>query len=245
MHIHANTSTTHPQIPSARPFPCLLSRAFPGERTPWAQSCSRLRYSVIDSLDGLAEMIQSIVVGGGGGDDDDDDIALYIYLHHHLQRPHQRLDDGLPPPLCLAVYPHPGERVFVVDLSALGRAGLEARQGLSLEQLRAGAGVADAQQQRQRGLVGFDVSGRLPSLRGLLESPAVAKVAFDARGLAAGLWERHGVAVRGVRDVQLMELAGRREQTEAAAAELGVGVTVASACGGGRARPRDLRTCLE
>lgn len=183
-------------------------------------------------------MIQSIVAISSAVDEDDDDngvaAALYIYLH---RRPHR---------WWLAVYPRPGERVFVVDLSTLGSwAGLaEARRRSCLEQLLAiAADAADNDTQRRRrqqqqssaGVAARDV----PSLRGLLESPSVAKVLFDARGAAAGLWEGYGVAVRGVRDVQLMELAGRRVDAG------GQGVMGKVGSRGGRARPRDLRTCLE
>lgn len=230
---HGRSSTA-----STRPFPSLVFRAAPSERTPCAvqqPSRARLRYCVVASRDGLGEMIQHIVVSA---------TALYVY---HLGR---RDACSL-----LTIYPHPGGRVYVVDLGALGRMELEERQSLCLEQTRIAQdaetrdgvvcwGALDMQQQQQQqqrrrqGDEALDADGHsrrrqlLPSLRDLLENAAVPKIAFDARATVEGLRARCGFAVRGMRDVQLMEVAGRRRQG-------------AAGTRGGKARLRDLRMCLE
>lgn len=229
----AHKSHTRSRTPSTRPFPSLVFRAVPSERTPCAAqqpSRARLRYCVVASRDGLGEMMQNIVASP---------TALYVY---HLGRRDAR-------PL-LAIYPHPGGRIYVIDLGALGRMVLEERQGFCLEQSRIandaeatdgvvfGGALDMLQQQRRQGHKALDGDGHrsrrhlLPSLRDLLENVAVPKVAFDARATVEGLWVRCGFAVRGMRDLQLMEVAGRRRQG-------------ADGTRGGKTRLRDLRTCLE
>lgn len=52
-----------------------------------------------------------------------------------------------------------------------------------------------------------DANGR--TLQTILEDPAVAKVFFDIRNDSDALYSHHGIAVQGIQDVQLMELASR------------------------------------
>lgn len=48
-----------------------------------------------------------------------------------------------------------------------------------------------------------------PSLRAILQSPLIKKLAFDVRNLSAALWHCYKVNVLNVLDVQLLELATR------------------------------------
>lgn len=158
------------------------------------------------------------------------------------------------------IHVHPTNRVYIVDLATLGQVGLEARQNFSLEQLRAetsdttspGIGV-DVDTRRHS----LDV-GRLPSLRDLLESPSIEKVMFDSRVVAAALGRKRRRSrreecgcvsvMRGVADIQLMELAGRRMEGAAGGWEIH-DYRRRGGDGGGIVKtvnkPRDLRGCLE
>lgn len=204
---HAHKCPIPPQIPAARPFPCLQFRAVPGERTSWGQSSSRLRYSLVHSGHELGEMIQNIVSSTH-------DVALYIYLdcrsvshaHQHQHERHSRQTQLKPRRiLFLTIYPHPGDRIYVIELMALGRIGLEECQELSLEQLQAGVAARKTTKtgndfvgiNGRQGLTQLNL-GRLPSLRTLLESPAITKVMFDSRSAVAKLREACGVVTRGV-----------------------------------------------
>jgi exonuclease 3'-5' domain-containing protein 1 len=48
------------------------------------------------------------------------------------------------------------------------------------------------------------------TLRGILESPAIPKVFFDVRQDSDALYNEYAVSLRGVQDLQLMELASRK-----------------------------------
>jgi exonuclease 3'-5' domain-containing protein 1 len=76
----------------------------------------------------------------------------------------------------------PGEKVYLIDVTTLGR---------------------DA----------FDVAGSDGrSLRSILESSEIIKVFFDIRNDSDALYSLYGVHVRGIWDLQLMELASRNFQ---------------------------------
>lgn len=181
-----------------RPYPSLVFRTASSERGPFAPR-SRLRFCLVDTQDGVGELVQAVV--------STDDAVLYLDVVAAA------VADA---PLLLVINLHPTDRVYIVDLGAGAGAGggallLDAMHDLSTAQLGGGGGAGDL------GPLA------LPSLRGLLESPAAAKVVFDARAVAAALC---GVALRGVLDLQLAELAGRPAYSH-------------------RVRLRDLRACLE
>lgn len=195
------------QIPEDRPYPALLFRTIPSETTPNGPR-SFIRWAVVDQPDGAGELVQTVV--------STDNATLYLALPH---------------PTLLAVYLlEPRKRVYLIDLATLGCEGLEARQNFNPSQLR-----AQYEDQREKKEPTLDI-GRLPSLRGLLESPAVSKVLFDCRDVASVLKERWGVwLMGGVWDVQLMELTERQGRTPVNYHLRDVKCVEA----------RDLRTCLE
>lgn len=215
----------------------------PAERTAFAAAGSRsaaskskkLRYCVVDTADGLAEMIQTIV--------STDDATLYLDVVEQQQQ--QQV-------LLLAILLHPNNRAYVVDVGGLGGGrGLDARQEFALVQLTASLGGGGAPDQENQENQDQDEDedegaaaaaarrlarrkslevGTLPSLRGVLESPSVAKVVFDAAGVAAALHEAYGVSLRGAADLQRMEQTGRcRRPAPAAAAALTAVAVVAAA----------------
>ncbi|KAM7211991.1 hypothetical protein V8F06_012620 [Rhypophila decipiens] len=81
----------------------------------------------------------------------------------------------------LQIYLLPREHIYLVDVQTLGRQGA------------------------------FETSGPThgQSLQSLLESATISKVFFDVRTDAEILYHRYGVALGGVQDLQLMELAAR------------------------------------
>ncbi|ROW11944.1 hypothetical protein VPNG_05216 [Cytospora leucostoma] len=166
-----------------RPYPCLFFRSVPSETT-WSMGRTRsTKFCVVDTQDGVAELIQTIVSV--------DDAVIFLFLHGSL----------------LAVHPQPSTRVYIIDLDLLGPSALEARQNFSPDQAAAAAtadGVDYPQYPRWN-----DVC-RLPSLRAIFESPTIPKVLFDCRGAMSTLHRRYRIELRGVEDIQLMESAGRR-----------------------------------
>lgn len=214
----------------------------PAERTAFVAAGSRsatskdkkFRYCVVDTADGLAEMIQTIV--------STDDATLYLDVVEQQQQQQ----------LLLAILLQPNNRAYVVDVGVLGGGGrgLDARQEFALVQLTAslgggggGAPPDENQDQDEDDEEGAAAArrlarrkslevGTLPSLRGVLESPSVAKVVFDATRVAAALDEAYGVSLRGAADVQRMEQTGRCRRpapAPAAAAALAAVAVVAAA----------------
>ncbi|CAN8103665.1 unnamed protein product [Discula destructiva] len=194
-----------------RPYPGLIFRAVSGERTPGAAlALSKTRWCTVDTPDGLSEMIQSVV--------STDDASLYLAF-----QPEGHL---------LTIHVHPTDKVYLIDLQRLsGTEALELCQTFSTAQLHAMTTTPpsrpdnthedvdnnnnnnnnnnndSAHPERDHGsLLDF---GRLPSLRSLLESAAIAKVIFDAPKTVRALHMAYGVALGGVQDIQLAELAGR------------------------------------
>jgi exonuclease 3'-5' domain-containing protein 1 len=94
------------------------------------------------------------------------------------------------------------ERVFVFDCLALGAAAFDAKPP-------AADGV------------------ETPSLRELLEDAQRTKLCWDVRRDSDALFHQHGVALRGVLDVQLAAVAVRRAAGETVTALPGVPVTAA------------------
>lgn len=223
----------------------------PAERTAFAAAGSRsatskdkkLRYCVVDTTDGLAEMIQTIV--------STDDATLYLDVVEQQQQQQQQQRV-----LLLAILLQPNNRAYVVDVGGLGGGGrgLDARQEFALVQLTAslggggggappdenqdqdddeeGAAAAAAAARHLARRKSLEV-GTLPSLRGVLESPSVAKVVFDATRVAAALHEAYSVSLRGAADLQRMEQTGRCRRPApapaAAAAPAAVAVVAAAA----------------
>lgn len=227
------TNTTHisTQIsPSAtnfyRPYPSLTFRSPPHEgRTPGTTpppNSQVTRWCVVSTLDGLAECVQSIVSAA------DEEAVLYVFFYPAA------CGDLLVVNLQCTVY--------IINLTLLGgRAGLDARGTFSMSQLEASIGTpipsksCDARRSPEIGI--------LPSLRGVLESPAVSKVCFDTRSIVSALsWRVHGVVMRGVGDVQVMELAGRRSRSSGESDYARRAPVCEKKVG---SMPRDLRTCLE
>lgn len=179
----------------------------------------------MDTADGLAEMIQSIV--------STDEATLYLDV---VQPFAYKKVEGQHPLIIILL--HPNERVYVVDLST--GAGLDTRQDFALVQLEAVVGRDDLARRRS-----LEV-GRLPSLRGILESPSVIKVVFDSGSVAAALSIHYGVSLRGLTDLQLMELIGRPLDATALDPRLAFHRKFVVARPHRRAvELRDLRACLE
>lgn len=249
---HHRPPAAHPST-SARPFPSLLFRAVRDERTPGTPPRTKVRWCVVATLDGLAECVQAVV--------STDDAELYVHLHHeHSSGPvptpaRSRVD-------WLVVHLRGGTgssttagAVYIIDLPLLGRAGLEARGMFSVAQLEASyrhaattRTSADASTLFEREGTSLEV-GRLPSFRGLLESPAISKVCFDALPVVSALGREYGIAMRGVGDVRIMELAGRRSRSLSGSGsgwgELESQLGYRKRDAREKVRPRDLRTCLE
>lgn len=139
------------------------------------------RFCVVDTQDGVAELIQTILSV--------DDAVLLLFLRGPL----------------LAVHLQPSSRVYIVDLELLGPAALEARQRSSPAQAAAAAEAVGKPPDPR-----WDDVCRLPSLRAIFESPTIPKVLFDCRGAISTLRQRYEIELRGVEDIQLMEGAGRR-----------------------------------
>lgn len=55
----------------------------------------------------------------------------------------------------------------------------------------------------------FDTVGSGTSVKRILEDPSIIKVLFDCREDSAALYHQYGVALEGIIDLQIMELAGR------------------------------------
>ncbi|KAF3766588.1 hypothetical protein M406DRAFT_68908 [Cryphonectria parasitica EP155] len=175
----SSRATALTAAPEERPYPSLLFHPVPFERTAFTTQ-PRKRFCTVHTHDGLGEMIQSIV--------STDHATLYLYMKGGV----------------LVIALDPAERIYMVDLQRLGLTGLGVRQPFNTAQLQASSsgGPSDG------GPLLLD-QDRLPSLKGLLESPSIAKVMFDSRATVAALRDPWGIALRGVQDIQLMELAGR------------------------------------
>lgn len=170
-------------------------------------------------------MIQSIV--------STDEAILYLDVVGPVAN---KYAEGLDPLLIILL--HPNERVYVIDLGT--GAGLDTRQDFALVQLEAIVGRNDLARRRS-----LEV-GRLPSLRGVLESPSVTKVVFDLGSVVAGLSSRYGVSLRGATDLQLMELIGRPLGTIALDPRLAFHRKFSVTRPHRRTvEPRNLRVCLE
>lgn len=177
-----------------------------------------------------------------------DEAALYLDIvvgpqeeprhHRHQQQVH-----------LLTIFLHPNDRVYILNLHDIGGGrGLDTRQDFALVQLEANLGRNDLARRKS-----LEV-GMLPSLRGVLESPSVAKVVFNSTRVAAALKKEYGVSLRGVTDLQVMEQTGRQpcaaavvlmEPKLAFHRKFTVTPTTRSTSRHGKQELRDLRTCLE
>lgn len=218
-----NEMASHSNI-NNRPFPTLIFRAIRDEHTEGARSLSKMRWCIVDTPDGLAEMIQTIVSAPNSNDGINDHKTTALYLAYHA------------PEDLLAIHLHPTDKIFIVDLPGLGgKNALDLRAPFNPAQLlhattttstsmttaaTATANKGSPHHHTNKHDTNTDTDARktsvleigaLPSLRGLLESPTLTKVVFNStdtvRALsAAAAW---GVSLRGVRDIQIAEVAGR------------------------------------
>lgn len=104
------------------------------------------------------------------------------------------------------VHLHPNEKIYIVDLQTLGLEGLDLRHGFNPAQLHSTTCLDIEPDPRRPSLLDI---GRLPSLRGLLESPSIHKVVFDSKKTAPALNAAFAITLRGLQDVQVIELTGR------------------------------------
>lgn len=139
------------------------------------------RFCVVDTQDGMAELIQTIVSIG--------DTVLFIYIHGP----------------CLIIHLHFTNRVHIVDLQVLGPTAFESRQSFSPAQAAATVATGPDISRDPR----WSDIGRLPSLKAVLESPSIPKILFDCRPTTTTLHQRYRIGLCGVQDIELMELAGR------------------------------------
>lgn len=181
---------------------------------------SKLRFCMVDTQDGLGELIQNIVSVDG--------VVLYLGT--------QGTKAGI---IMIRLYPD-DDRVYIFDLKTLGSGVFEKRSNFCMAQLRATTTGWYPDSESEPNYANHQREslevGRLPSLRDILESPVITKVVFDSWGVAAALFRHHGIRLCGVCDIQLMELAGRLPLL---AGQLFHRKNVH------RVEPRDLRTCLE
>lgn len=217
---HIHQLTQHNTMASQnRPFPTLIFHAILDERSEGATYLSKMRWCTVDTPDGLAEMIQTIVSAPDSNDGRGDKKTTTLYLAFHQD--------------LLAIHLYPTDKIFIVDLPSLGdTAALDLRAPFNPAQLlhattattpeksttTAATGsqpdptkddikAIDARNGVQRNSV-LEI-GALPSLRGLLESPTLPKIVFDSSDTVRALSNTWGVSLRGVRDIQIVELAGR------------------------------------
>lgn len=140
------------------------------------------KFCVVNTQNGLAEMIQAIV--------SHDQTTLYVAMEASL--------------LVLHIHPEPNCS-YVVDLESLGATAFEPYEARACEAVspaRKAASEAGKEQTEHPG-------GPVPSLRAILESSSIPKVLFDCRPVCAFLAGRFGVNMRGVEDIQCLEFEGR------------------------------------
>ena len=92
------------------------------------------------------------------------------------------------------------DRVFLFDAQALGTAELFERA------------VRPESDEEDEPSSDGDAGARKKTLRFVLEDPRVTKLMFDCRVDSDALFHQHGVALRGVFDVQLADVASRRRK---------------------------------
>ncbi|KAJ4420708.1 hypothetical protein N0V82_004147 [Gnomoniopsis sp. IMI 355080] len=172
------------QVSENRPYPALIFRAVPGEQTPGV-SKSKTRWCMVDTHDGLGELVQSIV--------STDDALLCLDFQEQGS--------------LLVIHLHPNDKIYIVDLQTLGAEVLELRHGFNPAQLHSSTTCLEIAPD-PRGQSLLDI-GQLPSLRGLLESPSIHKVVFDSKKTAPALDAAFAVTLRGLQDVQVIEITGR------------------------------------
>ena len=200
---------------------------------PYAEGgTKRTRFCVVNTQDGLTEMVEAIV--------SQDKVALYVAVEASL----------------LVLHVHPQlDCSYVVDLQSLGTTAFEsceasrAREGIKA--LDAGKTLSPAQvaaakaeveetsgEPRIRSCGKWQQGSPLPSLKAVLEgkSPSVPKVLFDCSQACAFLACQFGVRMGSVQDLQCLELEGRSTR-EKERREWGDGMNLL--------RLRDLRSCLE
>lgn len=104
------------------------------------------------------------------------------------------------------IHLHPNDKIYIVDLQKLGPEALELRHDFVPTQLHSTTCLHTELDPLQRVLLDI---GQLPSLKGLLESPSISKVVFNSEKTAPALQAAMGITLRGLHDIQVMEMAGR------------------------------------
>lgn len=131
------------------------------------------------------------------------------------------------------IHLHPNDKIYVVDLQKLGPHALELRHNFVPTQLHSTTCLETELDPLQRVLLDI---GQLPSLKGVLESPSISKVVFNSEKTAPALKAAMGITLRGLHDIQVMEMAGRPLPASLYFHRKGVSRHVGS---------RSLRCCLE
>lgn len=140
------------------------------------------KFCVVNTQNGLAEMIQGIVPH--------DQTTLYVAMEASL--------------LVLHIHPEPNCS-YVVDLESLGATAFEPCEARACEGASPSEKAASKAGREQTDHQG----GPVPSLRVILEDDSIRKVLFDCRPVCAFLAGRFGVNMRSVEDVQCLEFEGR------------------------------------
>lgn len=104
------------------------------------------------------------------------------------------------------IHLHPNDKIYIVDLQKLGPEALELRHDFVPTQLHSTTCLDTELDPLQRVLLDI---GQLPSLKGLLESPSISKVVFNSEKTAPALQAAMGIRLRGLHDLQVMEMTGR------------------------------------
>lgn len=104
------------------------------------------------------------------------------------------------------IHLHPNDKIYIADLQNLGPKGLDLRHDFNPAQLQSTTCLNTDPDPRRQSVLDI---GRLPSLRGLLESPSISKVVFDSKATVSALSTATGITLGGLQDIQVMELAGR------------------------------------
>lgn len=168
-----------------------------------------LRYTIVDTEDGLAEMLQTITSA-------ENEATLYTYIHvqkeeiqlteySYLLDDKEIADMQEEQLVTVTILMYPFNRAYVVDMKTLGNDAFGRCPDFSLLQLAGEEGRTDLEGRRRESL---DL-GQLPPLRGLLESPYITKVIFDSAHAAAAVWGNNFINMQGVVDMQLLEKMSR------------------------------------
>lgn len=173
----------HRQIRDDKPFHSLIFRTASRDHTTHIGTMRSTKFCVVNTQDGIAEMIQAIV--------SHDQSALYMAVEASL--------------LVLHIHPEP-DCSFVVDLDSLGATAFEPCEARACQAVSAAQNATPEAGGREQT---EDQGGPMPSLRAILEDNSILKIHFDCRPVFAFLAGRFGVNMRSVEDIQCQEFEGR------------------------------------